>query len=129
MPTSKKLWMAAAHKEDDPKLKGKILRKALEHLPTDVELWKGAVGLEGPTEAKVLLYSAVKCVPQSKDLWLALAKLETYEKAKGVLNKARETIPTDHTIYVAAAKLEETQGNKTVVGKIIHKALKNLQKH
>jgi pre-mRNA-processing factor 6 len=58
-----------------------------------------------------------------------LAKLETYDKAKSVLNKARETIPTDYTIYVAAAKLEETQGNGQIVGKIIHKALRNLKKH
>lgn len=55
--------MTAARKEDDPKLKSKILRKALEHLPTDVELWKEAISLEEESEAKALLYSAVKCVP------------------------------------------------------------------
>jgi len=34
IPTSKKLWMLATQKEDDPKIKSKILRRALEHLPT-----------------------------------------------------------------------------------------------
>lgn len=76
-----------------------------------------------------MLYKAVECVPSSIELWLALAKLETYEKAQEVLNRARDAIPTAHTIYVAAAKLEEAQGNKEVVGKIIRKAIKNLEKH
>jgi hypothetical protein len=36
MPSSKKLWMMAARKEDDIKLKSKVLRRALEHLPTEI---------------------------------------------------------------------------------------------
>jgi hypothetical protein len=63
MPTSKKLWMCSARKEEDTKLKIKILLKALEHLPGEVDLWKEVISLEQPTEAKTLLYSAVKSVP------------------------------------------------------------------
>jgi len=71
----------------------------------------------------------VQCVPRSTDLWLAWAKLENYEKARAVLNRARDANPTDYTIYVAAAKLEEAQANIDLVQKIIHKAIRNLQKH
>jgi hypothetical protein len=46
MPTSKKLWMSAARKEEDTKLKIKILLKALEHLPMDLDLWKEVISLE-----------------------------------------------------------------------------------
>ena len=46
IPTSKRLWMLAAQKEDNPKVKSKVLRRALEHLPTDEDIWKELVGLE-----------------------------------------------------------------------------------
>ena len=45
MPRSKKLWMLAARKEQDPKLKSKILKRALEHLPNEVEVWKECIEL------------------------------------------------------------------------------------
>lgn len=38
--------MLAASKENDNKLKSKILRKALEILPQEVELWMNLVELE-----------------------------------------------------------------------------------
>jgi len=46
MPTSKRLWIMAAKREDDPKQRAKVFRKALEHLPTEVQLWKECVQLE-----------------------------------------------------------------------------------
>ena len=55
MPNSKKLWMMAAKKEDDPKVKVKVYRRALEHLPNEVDLWKECVSLEQPEQAKQLL--------------------------------------------------------------------------
>ena len=103
--------------------------KALEQLPSDIDLWKEAVQLASPDEAKSLLYKATENVPHSNELWLALAKLETYENARVVLNKAREKLPTDYTIWVNAAKLEEAQGNTPTVDKIISRAIKNLQSH
>lgn len=111
MPKSKRLWLMAAHKETDVKVKSKILKRALEHLPGEVDIWKECIELEEPEEAKSLLQKAVQCVPRSTELWLALAKLENYDKARAVLNRAREANPTDYTIYIAAAKLEEAQAN------------------
>lgn len=42
----------ASQCEDDGKVKAKILRRALEQIPTEVDLWKELVGLEEPEEAK-----------------------------------------------------------------------------
>jgi pre-mRNA-processing factor 6 len=55
MPKSKKLWLMATHKEQDPKIKSKILKRALEHLPAEVDLWKECIELQEPEEAKSLL--------------------------------------------------------------------------
>lgn len=107
IPTSKKLWMLAASNEDDLKVRSKVLRRALEHLPCDEDIWKELVALEDQDEAKVLLTKAVTCIPTSVSLWLALAKLEEYEKARSVLNKALNANPQSIEIYISAATLEE----------------------
>ena len=91
----------------------------MEHIPNSVRLWKAAVELEEPEDARILLSRAVECCPTSVELWLALARLETYENARKVLNKARENIPTDRQIWITAAKLEEAHGNSAMVEKII----------
>lgn len=75
-----------------------------------MRLWKAAVELENPDDARILLSRAVECCSTAVELWLALAKLETYENARKVLNKARENIPTDKSIWTTAAKLEEAHG-------------------
>lgn len=129
MPKSKKLWMSMANIEKDPKMKIKTLRKALNYISNDVELWKAAIELEEPEEAKSLLYKAIECVPYNTSIWLALAKLEDYGNARKVLNKAGKTIPTDHTIWVHAAKLEEAQGNYEMVEKLLRKGIKNIKKN
>ena len=49
-------------------------RKALEAFPNSVRLWKAAVELEEPYEAKILLTRAVECCPTSTELWIALAR-------------------------------------------------------
>ena len=38
-----------------------VFRKALEQVPTSVRLWKAAVELEEPADARVLLTRAVEC--------------------------------------------------------------------
>lgn len=91
----------------------------MEQIPSSVRLWKAAVELEEPEDARILLSRAVECCPTSVELWLALAKLETYENARKVLNKARENIPTDRQIWITAAKLEEANNNSQMVEKII----------
>ena len=92
---------------------------ALEFVPNSVKLWKAAVELEQPDDARILLSRAVECVPHNVAMWLALAKLENYENARKVLNKARETIPTDSRIWITAAKLEEANNNEEGVKNII----------
>lgn len=77
LPKSVKLWAAAANKETDKAIKIKILKRALEHIPNNVGLWKELIELEGEGEAKDLLYKAVECCPRSLDLWIGLAKLES----------------------------------------------------
>lgn len=76
--------MKAAELELDNKGKRKVLRKALESNPSSVRLWKAAIDLENPEDAKLLLTRAVECCPLSTELWLALSKLETYENAQKV---------------------------------------------
>ena len=94
MPKSKKLWLYAIKKEgegnteDQKKRRSQILKRALEFIPNDLDLWKDAISLEDEDGARKLLEKAVECVPHSTELWLALAKLQDYEKAKQVLNKA-----------------------------------------
>jgi len=99
---------------------------ALEQIPNSVRLWKAAVELEEPEDARILLARAVECCPTSTELWLALARLETYENGRKVLNKAREHIPTDRLIWITAAKLEEANGNESMVGKIIDRGISSL---
>jgi pre-mRNA-processing factor 6 len=119
-------WLAAAKLETDTAAQARVLRKALERLPTSVRLWKAAVELASEDDARVLLSRAVECCPQHVELWLALARLETYENAKKVLNKARQAVPTDPSIWITAAKLEESQGHADVVPKVIARAIKSL---
>lgn len=67
--------------------KQRVLRKALEHVPSSVKLWKMATELANSEDARVLLARAVECCPQHTELWLALARLESYENARKVLNR------------------------------------------
>lgn len=61
-----------------------IFIPALENIPNSVRLWKVAVELEDPDDARILLARSVECCPHSTELWLALAKLESYENARKV---------------------------------------------
>ena len=111
MPQSKKLWLMGAQSEKDVQLRSKVLRRALEHIPTEVDVWKELIQIENEEEAKILLKNAVTCIPSSTDMWLALAKLESYQEARKVLNTASNANPHSIQIYIAAAKLEEAQDN------------------
>lgn len=125
-PEQVRIWIKAADVETETKAKRRVYRKALEHIPNSVRLWKSAVELENPEDARILLSRAVECCPSAVELWLALARLETYENARKVLNKARENIPTDKQIWTTAAKLEEANGNHNMVEKIIERAITSL---
>uniref|UniRef100_A0AC34QZ26 Pre-mRNA-processing factor 6 n=1 Tax=Panagrolaimus sp. JU765 TaxID=591449 RepID=A0AC34QZ26_9BILA len=123
---SVRIWLKAAQLELDKKAKQKVLRKALENVPKSVQLWKAAIELEDPDNARLLLTRAVECCPLSVELWLALAKLETYENAKKVLNQARVHNPADRHIWIYAARLEETRGEASKVEVMISRALSSL---
>lgn len=62
---------------------------------------------DDPEDARTLLSRAVEVIPTSVELWLTLARLETPEAAKSVLNTARKRIPTSHEIWIAAGRLAE----------------------
>lgn len=62
---------------------------------------------DDPEDARILLTRAVEVIPTSVELWLTLARLETPENAKSVLNSARKRIPTSHEIWIAAGRLAE----------------------
>ncbi|CAL8325486.1 unnamed protein product [Merluccius merluccius] len=126
LPGSVRIYIRAAELETDVRAKKRVLRKALENVSKSVRLWKTAVELEEPEDARIMLSRAVECCPTSVELWLALARLETYENARRVLNKARENIPTDRHIWITAAKLEEANGNTQMVEKIIDRAITSL---
>uniref|UniRef100_A0A671L2J6 Pre-mRNA-processing factor 6 n=1 Tax=Sinocyclocheilus anshuiensis TaxID=1608454 RepID=A0A671L2J6_9TELE len=127
LPQSVRIYISAAELETDIRAKKRVLRKALENVSKSVRLWKIAVELEEPEDARIMLSRAVECCPTSVELWLALARLETYENARRVLNKARENIPTDRHIWITAAKLEEANGNTQMVEKIIDRAITSLR--
>lgn len=128
IPNSVKLWMQAAKLEQDEESKSRVLRKGLEQIPDSVRLWKAVVELASEENARVLLHRAVECCPLHVELWLALARLETYDSAKKVLNKAREKLPKEPAIWITAAKLEEANGNIAMVGKIIDRGIRALQR-
>jgi pre-mRNA-processing factor 6 len=64
-----------------------------------------------PADARVILARAVEVIPTSVELWLALARLGTPQQARQALNTARKTIPTSHEIWVAAGRLVEQQAH------------------
>ncbi|KAL5974512.1 Protein STABILIZED1 [Asimina triloba] len=128
IPTSVKLWLQAEKLEQDVVNKSRVLRKGLEHIPDSVRLWRAVVELANEEDARLLLSRAVECCPLHVELWLALARLETYDNAKRVLNKAREKLPKEPAIWITAAKLEEANGNNAMVGKIIERGIRSLQR-
>jgi len=69
---------------------------------------------DSPADARVLLGRAVEVIPSSVELWLALARLETPLRAQAVLNKARKAVPTSHEIWIAAGRLVEQQAAEEI---------------
>ena len=54
----------AARLEQDKQAKSRVLRRALEGVPTSVRLWKAAIELASEDDARVLLKRATECCPQ-----------------------------------------------------------------
>lgn len=57
--------MQAARLEQDKQAKSRVLRRALEKVPTSVRLWKAAIELASEDDARVLLKRATECCPQA----------------------------------------------------------------
>ena len=49
-----------------------LLCVALENIPSSVRLWKAAIDLETPEDARVLLSRAVECCPASVEVTCTL---------------------------------------------------------
>lgn len=58
------LGLQASRLEADERAKSRVLRKALEKIPTSVRLWKAAVELVNEDDARIMLNRAVECCPQ-----------------------------------------------------------------
>lgn len=73
--------MQAARLEHDDAAKSRVLRRALERIPTSVRLWKAAVELANQDDARVLLSRAVECIPE---VWPCLLAPNTSAVSQGV---------------------------------------------
>ncbi|KAJ7021463.1 hypothetical protein C8F04DRAFT_1314355 [Mycena alexandri] len=82
---------------------GRVLRKALESIPTSVQVWKETVNLETSISAAdtQLLLARARAVE-------LILQLKPFEQAKAVLIKAGTANPTGAEVRIAAAHLLET---------------------
>lgn len=85
----------AARLETDDVSKSRVLRRALERIPTSVRLWKAAVELANQDDARVLLSRAVECCPQvSVSLYCASCVMH------GICARARQQF-----LFIASAAI------------------------
>lgn len=59
---------------------------ALENVSKSVRLWKTAVELEEPEDARIMLSRAVECCPTSVEVCLALAAISVFSHQHETLN-------------------------------------------
>lgn len=123
---SLKLWLKATELEQEVFNKKRVIRKALESLPTSAELWKESINYEENIEDKIkIAQKATELVPEEEDLWLILIELQPYNDAKSSLNKARKSLPSSVNIWLTACKLEFVNNpNSDKIEKMVKKALK-----
>lgn len=104
---SLKLWLKATELEQEVFNKKRVLRKALENLPTSPELWKESIKIEENVEDQIrIAEKATELAPEDEELWLELISLQPYEIAKSTLNKARKALPNNVSIWLTACRLE-----------------------
>ena len=73
----------------------------MEAIPNSVRLWKAAVELEEPYDAKILLSRAVECCPTSTELWIALARLLILILSSNILlSRSVECCPTSTELWI-----------------------------
>ncbi len=62
----------------------KLIKQGCEACPTDKKVWKEAVLLAPPQEAKGIVANAIRHLPNSVSMWKLAASLETDISAKKV---------------------------------------------
>lgn len=129
---SEKLWMKAFELENTSDIisRRRILMKALEVLPNNVNLWRKLIEIEeDPQDVKKLLSKAIELCPTEWLFCLTLLNLSNYEEAKNLLNKARKSMNDNYKIWLTAAKLEESNNDSISAQKIsllLEKGIKKL---
>lgn len=129
---SLKLWLKAVDLERESFNKVRVVRKALQNLPSSESLWKLAVQLESnKEEALRILTKAVELNSTSVDLVEALINLQNHAEARKTLNRARQNMPTEERICIFALEIEEKFNNASVdkLIKMHTKGIKELSKH
>ncbi|KAF2495352.1 hypothetical protein BU16DRAFT_572727 [Lophium mytilinum] len=127
---SVELWQAALELESTPQARKRVLRQAIDSVPSSVELWKSLINeTEDIEEVKLLFHKATQTVPLSEELWISYARVCNPTDAQNVLNQARKAIKSSWAIWVAAARLQEQLGSgDDLVHKIMERAVKSLAK-
>ena len=112
--------------------KQRVLRRALERVPTSVRLWKAAVELASADDARVLLSRAVECCPQvpraqrpprvlgagAEVLWLIFLRPDEDAQACSTLSDHSGGHGTQHVeLWLALARLESYANARVVLNK------------
>ncbi|SCU91684.1 LAFA_0F05204g1_1 [Lachancea sp. 'fantastica'] len=129
---SLKLWLKAVELENEKINKVRVVRKALQNIPTSSELWKLAVQYESDRkEAIKILQKATELIPNDIELLTALVNLQEHSDARKTLNSARQKNPNELQIWILATELEEKSGNGSFekLVKILKKGSQELAKH
>ncbi|XWS68618.1 hypothetical protein CRYUN_Cryun04dG0106000 [Craigia yunnanensis] len=148
-------WITVARLEEvvmKIQIARQLIQKGCEECLKNENVWFEACRLASPDEVKVVIVRGAKSIPNSMALWLQATKLEhddvnknkvlreglehtldsvrlnDYDKAKKLFNRAREKLPMELAIWIIVAKLEEANGNNAMLGKIIEKCIRALQR-
>ncbi|SCV03826.1 LAME_0H13542g1_1 [Lachancea meyersii CBS 8951] len=127
-----KLWLKAVELENETLNKVRVVRKALQSLPTSPELWKLAVQYEADRiEAIKILKKATELMPDNIELLTALINLQDHLDARKTLNTARKNNPDKLQVWILAIELEERRGSSSLekLVKLLGKGLQELAKH
>lgn len=131
---SEKLWFQAVDLENpaDEFSRKRVLMKALEFLPNNVNLWKELVNQESEEEsAKRLLLKAIQLCPESWDFWSSLINMSEFSESKKLLNSARKQLPRNPEVWITAIQLEERENSAVQHSKLssmLSKGFKELEK-
>ncbi|KAK6465185.1 Pre-mRNA splicing factor prp1 [Scheffersomyces coipomensis] len=119
---SERLWIISEELENiaDITSRKRVIKKALESLPSNPNLWKRLIELEDNKEDVVkLLEKAVEFCPNNWDFWETWINILSYKEAKVTLNKARKQLSGDFQVWLAASKLEERENENIETSKLI----------